>query len=146
MSARFHEQDVKAGLKNKRALSAFLDKLIRQELAGIKKTQLSYIFCNDAYLLQMNTLFLKHDTLTDIITFDLSDSEDEVIGEIYISVERVKDNAAKFGVDYTNELHRVIFHGALHLCGFKDKTAKDKQQMRKEEDKCLSAYLNNNTE
>ncbi len=146
MSARFHEQDVKAGLKNRRKLSAFLDGLVGKHLEAIKKTELNYIFCDDAYLLQINKQFLNHDTLTDIITFDLSDSDDVLSGEIYISTDRVKENADKFGVSYNEELHRVIFHGALHLCGFKDKSGADKKIMREQEDICLSVYLKEITE
>ncbi|MGN6568438.1 MAG: rRNA maturation RNase YbeY [Flavipsychrobacter sp.] len=141
MPARFYEQEVAAKLKDKRKLSAFLDKLISKHLKKMKNIQLQYVFCDDSYLLAMNQQFLNHDTLTDIITFDMSEQPDEVTGEIYISVDRIKENAEKFGVAYTNELHRVIFHGALHLCGFKDKKAADKEEMRKQEDKCLKEYF-----
>ena len=141
MPARFYEQEVAAKLKDKRKLSAFLDKLISKHLKNIKKIQLQYIFCDDSYLLAMNQQFLNHDTLTDIITFDMSEQEDEVTGEIYISIDRVAENAKKFSVAYKDELHRVIFHGALHLCGFKDKKTADKEEMRKQEDKCLKEYF-----
>ena len=140
MPARFYEQNIISGLKNKRKLSAYLDKLVKRELKGIKKTDFTYIFCTDEALLEMNQQFLDHDTYTDIITFDLSGSDDAVEAEIYISAERVKDNAARFKADYTDELHRVIFHGALHLCGYKDKTKADKEEMRRQEDKCLVQY------
>jgi len=109
-------------------------------LKKVKKNALNYIFCNDTYLLHMNKEYLNHDTLTDIITFDLSDNKNELQGEIYISVERVKENAEKFGVSYNDELHRVIFHGALHLCGFKDKKKEDIAEMRVQENKCLADY------
>jgi len=141
MPARFYEQEVAAKLKDKRKLSAFLDKLISKHLKNIKKIQLQYIFCDDSYLLAMNQQFLNHDTLTDIITFDMSEQADEVTGEIYISIDRVTENAKKFSVAYKDELHRVIFHGALHLCGFKDKKTADKEEMRKQEDKCLKEYF-----
>lgn len=141
MPARFYEQEVVAKLKDKRKLSVFLDKLIGKHLKKISKIQLQYIFCDDTYLLAMNQQFLNHDTLTDIITFDMSEQPDEVTGEIYISVDRIKENAERFGVAYANELHRVIFHGALHLCGFKDKKAADKEEMRRQEDKCLKEYF-----
>lgn len=141
MPARFYEQDIQARLKGKRKLSAFLDDLVHKHLRNIKKARLTYIFCSDEYLLGMNRQFLNHDTLTDIITFDMSENKDELLGEIYISAERVRENAIKFGVTYNDELHRVIFHGALHLCGFADKKEADKQQMRKMEDKCLGAYF-----
>ena len=140
MPATFTDHEVKSELKDKRLLSAYLDKLVDKHLEGIKKIKLSYIFCNDEYLLAINKQYLNHDTLTDIITFDLSETEDALTGEIYVSTERVRENATKFGVTYLNELHRVIFHGTLHLCGFTDKTSKDKQHMRVQEDLCLADY------
>ncbi|MEI8278316.1 MAG: rRNA maturation RNase YbeY [Bacteroidota bacterium] len=141
MPARFYEQDVKSKLKDKRNLSLFLDLLIGKHLKKVNKTQLTYIFCSDEQLLQMNQNFLKHNTLTDIITFDMSEGKEELIGEIYISTERVAENAEKFEVSYENELHRVIFHGALHLCGFKDKTDIARKEMRRREDICLKQYF-----
>jgi rRNA maturation RNase YbeY len=140
MPARFYEQDINARLKNKKKLSAFLDNLVQTHLE-VRRNSLSYIFCTDEYLLQMNRQFLDHDTFTDIITFDLSETEYDLTGEIYISVERVQENAAKFNVTYEHELHRVIFHGALHLCGFKDKKEADKKEMRRREDLCLEQYF-----
>ncbi len=140
MPIQFHDEDIQSKLKHKRKLSEFLKQLVSKHLE-VKKVTLVYIFCNDAFLLQMNQQFLNHDTLTDIITFDLTEKENELNGEIYISIDRVKENAEKFKVDYNNELHRVIFHGALHLCGFKDKTPAHKAEMRKQEDICLKAYL-----
>lgn len=141
MPARFYHQDIDAKLKDKRKLSAWLDGLINKHLKDVKKISLSYIFCTDAYLLSINRQFLQHDTLTDIITFDMSEKDSELLGEIYISVERVRENAEKFAVGYKDELHRVIFHGALHLCGYGDKKAADKQEMRRMEDKCLRTYF-----
>jgi len=140
MSAKFYDHDVKSGLADKRKLSAYLDKLAGMHLKNVKKLILNYIFCNDAFLLEINKKYLKHNTLTDIITFDLSESETTLEGEIYISVERVRENAVKFETIYIDELHRVIFHGALHLCGFKDKQETDKELMRKMENKCLEEY------
>lgn len=141
MPATFHDKDVKPGLKNKRRLSAFLDGVVASYKPEAGKPRLTYIFCTDEHLLQMNQQFLDHDTLTDIITFDLSDGRG-MEGEIYISAERVADNAAKYNVPVQQELHRVIFHGALHLCGFKDKKAADKKVMRQKEDECIAAYFN----
>ena len=140
MPARFHEQEVKSGLKDKRKLSSFLDGLVNRHLDKVKKITLNYIFCTDAFLLEMNQQYLNHNTLTDIITFDLSESVSELIGEIYVSVERVKENAVKFETTYPDELHRVIFHGALHLCGFKDKKEADQKIMRQMENSCLENY------
>ncbi|MDR3681116.1 MAG: rRNA maturation RNase YbeY [Flavipsychrobacter sp.] len=141
MPAKFFEQEIKSGLSDKRKLSAYLDSVVSTHLPEVTDTELTYIFCSDERLLQMNQQFLAHDTLTDIITFDMSEHKAELEGEIYISVDRVKENAEKYNVSYQNELHRVIFHGALHLCGFKDKNEEDKKIMRQKEDECLAAYL-----
>jgi len=143
MPARFNEHEVKSKLRDKRKLSAFLDQLTAKHIKKLKKSSLNYVFCSDEYLLQINKEFLNHNTLTDIVTFDMSEKEHELLGEIYISVERVAENAEKFGVHYNNELHRVIFHGALHLCGFGDKKPEDKEEMRRQEDKCLNHYFKN---
>ena len=140
MPAIFYEQDVKAALKNKRKLSAFIDGLISRYVKEVKTAKLTYVFCTDAFLLEMNTNFLNHDTYTDIITFDLSDSKETMQGEIYISIDRVKENATEYHTTYADELHRVIFHGTLHLCGFKDKKEKDRKIMRENEDYCLDHY------
>ena len=107
MPARFYEQEVKSKLKDKRALSAYLDSLANKYIKGLKKVHLTYIFCSDSYLLGINKEFLNHDTLTDIVTFDMTGEPNTLTGEIYISIERVAENAEKFGVDYINELHRV---------------------------------------
>ena len=106
-----------------------------------KLEQLRYIFCSDEYLLQINKEHLNHNYYTDIITFDLSESPNATTGEIYISVDRVRDNAQNYEVSFKHELLRVIFHGALHLCGYKDKSSKEEQLMRKAEDKYLKYYL-----
>lgn len=140
MPAKFHDLEVKSKLKDKRKLSAFLDGAVARYAKGVKRAGLTYIFCSDEHLLQMNQQFLDHNTFTDIITFDLGEYEDEIEGEIYISVDRVRENAEKFAVPYDNELHRVIFHGMLHLCGFKDKKDADKKVMRAKEDECITAY------
>lgn len=139
MPAKFAEQDIKSKLRNKRKLSRFIDHQLKKTTK--KTAALQYVFVSDDALLQMNQQFLQHDTFTDIITFDLSESPDKIIGEIYISIDRVTENANKFSTAYTAELHRVIFHGALHLCGYKDKTKADKETMRAMEDKWLKAYL-----
>jgi probable rRNA maturation factor len=107
-----------------------------------KLGHLNYIFCSDEYLLQMNRTHLKHEYYTDIITFDLSVSEEAIEGEVYISTDRVRDNATLLENTITKELHRVIFHGALHLCGYKDKRPQDIKQMRQAEDDCLDEYFN----
>ncbi len=140
MAIHYYEVEVRSGLKDKRRLSAFLKTLILEHL-DVRSIDISYIFCNDDYLLEKNITFLDHDTLTDIITFDLSEKEDELMAEIYISTDRIADNAQKFAIEYTSELHRVIFHGALHLCGYKDKNKKDKALMTTMENNCLQKYF-----
>lgn len=139
MPARFHEQEVSAKLKNRRSLSAYLDSLIMSQVVT-KKVSLTYIFCSDEQLHRINVQFLQHDDYTDIITFDLSEKESEVIGEIYISVERVSENASNFKTTYDRELHRVIFHGALHLCGLRDKKPAEQKAMRAAEDAALKGW------
>ena len=101
---------------------------------------LDYIFCNDEYLLEINQTYLKHDDLTDIITFDLSDNPAMIKGEIYISVERVQDNSLLFNTSFRDELARVVFHGALHLCGYKDKSKKEQLEIRQKEDQYLKIF------
>ena len=95
------------------------------------------MFCSDNYLLEINKQYLNHDTYTDIITFDYSTKKEPISGDIYIGIERVKENATTFSKSFENELHRVIIHGVLHLLGYKDKTKPAKQEMTKQEDICL---------
>lgn len=100
--------------------------------------EINYIFCSDFFLLNLNQDFLNHDTLTDIITFDNSENKIMLEGEVYISIDRVKENASKFKSEFQDELDRVIIHGVLHLMGYKDKESTDKALMRKKEEACLS--------
>lgn len=141
MPARFHEQTVKSRLCHRRRLSLFLESLVAQYQPGTAPVKLTYIFLSDDALLEMNRQFLQHDTYTDIITFDQSEKEGELVGEMYISVDRVSENARNFGTDYNTELHRVIFHGVLHLCGLRDKTDADTAAMRSAEDAALETYF-----
>ena len=103
--------------------------------------ELNYIFCDDEYLHKLNVEFLDHDTLTDIISFDYTMGS-LISGDIFISIERVKENAKKFSQTLDNELNRVIIHGILHYCGFKDKSEEEKATMRAEEDSCLAILTN----
>lgn len=139
MAIHFTAHKVKIDLKNRMRLKGFLKTLFTSE--GQTLRNLQYIFCSDAYLLQINQEFLQHDTYTDIITFELSPVLKETEGEIYISIDRVRENASRFKVSEGQELHRVIFHGALHLCGYKDKSRKDAALMRQKEEECLQAYF-----
>lgn len=140
MPVRYHELDIRSRLKDRRKLSTFILQQIRRRRLELQAIRLDYIFCSDAYLLEKNQTFLHHDTLTDIITFDLSDAPTVLQGEIYISIERVWENAMLYRSPYEEELHRVIFHGMLHLCGLKDKTKSEQAKMRDAEQQCLSAY------
>lgn len=101
--------------------------------------EINYIFCDDDYLLEINQQYLNHDTLTDIISFDYS-LGNEISGDIYISIERVKDNAFDFNVSFDEELKRVLVHGILHYCGYKDKTDTDEQLMRSKEDEKIKLF------
>ncbi|MDY0076368.1 MAG: rRNA maturation RNase YbeY [Bacteroidales bacterium] len=103
-----------------------------------KAGEVFFLFCSDEALLRINQQFLQHDFYTDIITFDNSESEEVISGELYISLDRVIDNAATLNTDFETELHRVIIHGVLHLIGFNDKTADEQSTMRAAEQKCLS--------
>jgi probable rRNA maturation factor len=133
----FFEEDIHFKLKDKNKVKAWVKATIESE--GYKLAELNYIFCSDTYLLQINRQYLDHDTFTDIITFDNSEKEKVVTGDIFISIDRIRENAAKFDTGLVNELHRVIIHGALHLLGYTDKTAESKKMMTFKEDHYLSA-------
>ncbi len=137
----FFQEDINYNLKDKLKVKRWIKDTIAAE--GYKLDELTYIFCSDNYLLQINQQYLDHDTYTDIITFDNS-SEDKIItGDIFISIDRIRENAAKFDQSITDELHRVIIHGALHLLGYKDKTALDSKNMTQMEDKYLDKRVFN---
>ena len=138
MAVNFHHQTT-CTLKDRSKLKSFIFNLFKKEEKKLET--LDIIFCTDEYLLQINKTHLAHDYYTDIITFDLSSTKaTPIVGELYISIDRVKDNAKTHTVSFTNELHRVIFHGSLHLCGYKDKKKDDISVMRKMEEKYLSLY------
>jgi rRNA maturation RNase YbeY len=139
MSIYFNKADKGSSLGNRTALKLFIEKQLRKE--GLSIESLQYVFCSDEYLLGINKQFLNHDYYTDIISFDLSEQKGVLIGDIYISVDRVKENAKTHGNLLVQELLRVIFHGALHFCGYKDKKPADVKLMRAMEDKWLKAYL-----
>ncbi len=127
----FHNADTSYILKNKRLISSWITSTIKDEVRQL--AEISYIFCTDDYLLKINQEHLNHDTYTDIITFDYT--EDGIISsEIYISVDRVKENAKNLSIAALDEMHRVIIHGVLHLCGYKDKSEKQAKTMRTKED------------
>ena len=122
-------------LNNPEELSNWVSASIEKE--NYKEGDLNYIFCTDHYLLNMNNKYLKHNTLTDIISFDYTIGK-TISGDIFISIDRVAENALKYKVRMNDELHRVMIHGVLHFCGFKDKTTSEKELMRKKEDYYLS--------
>jgi rRNA maturation RNase YbeY len=126
-------------LRERSRLKDFLPSIFKKEKKPLAEIQ--YIFCSDDYLLGINKQYLDHDFYTDIITFDLSEPGKPINAEIYISVDRVRDNARSFGTSLKKELHRVIFHGALHLCGYRDKKQQEEQLMRKMEDQYLALYF-----
>jgi rRNA maturation RNase YbeY len=132
----FFEEEIQFKLKNKAQVRQWITETIVAE--GYKLKELTYIFCSDAYLLQINQQYLDHDTYTDIVTFDNSEEEGKIVGDIFISIERIRENAKKFKVSETDELHRVIIHGVLHLLGYTDKTASSKEKMTQKEDEYLS--------
>lgn len=135
-SISFFEEDIHFKLKSKTQLRQWITDTIRAE--GFKLNELTYIFCSDNYLLNINRQYLDHDTYTDIITFDNSEGNNIVTSDIFISIERIRENAVNFNVPEITELHRVIIHGVLHLLGYKDKTPADKQKMTEKEDYYLS--------
>lgn len=129
-------------LENRNQLKRFIESIFAKEKKRL--SHINYIFCSDKRLLEINRQFLNHDFYTDIITFDLSEGR-STEAEIYISIDRVRENAKNLGYSFKSELHRVIFHGALHLCGYGDKTKKEKEKMRKKEDLYLISCLKKNT-
>lgn len=130
----FHfEKEVE--IPNQGAIQNWIEDLVSKE--GFRLDSLSYIFCSDADLVKRNIEFLGHDTLTDIISFDYTMGK-LISGDVFISVERVSENALEFEASFLDELHRVMAHGVLHYCGFKDKSISDKKEMRSKEDYYLS--------
>ncbi|MBI2279761.1 MAG: rRNA maturation RNase YbeY [Bacteroidetes bacterium] len=133
----FHSEDVDFHLVNEKKTIKWINDSIKNEAKTVG--EISYIFCSDKYLHKMNLEYLNHDTYTDIITFDYTE-ENIVSGDIFISIDRVKENAIKFNTSinsmqaFEKELSRVIIHGVLHLMGYKDKSAQEKKQMRSKED------------
>ena len=138
MPVQFFSADLPIPLRERNRLKVFLHALFRKE--GRKIGKLNYIFCSDEYLLDINKTYLRHDYYTDILSFDLSDNAGDVLGEIYISVDRVRENARQVNETVRREIHRVIIHGALHLCGYRDKTKAQQVLMRIKEEEYLKRY------
>jgi rRNA maturation RNase YbeY len=128
------ETNFKIGKKSKRR--EWLTDVIQKE--DREPGQISIILCNDSYLLEMNKQYLNHDYYTDIITFDYSEGDKILSGDLFISVDRVEENASTLAVNFDHELDRVMVHGILHLIGYNDKTSREKSEMRKKEEGYLS--------
>ncbi len=124
-------------LSNEDQIATWISKVILSE--NMKEGEINYIFCDDDYLLNLNEKYLDHDTLTDIISFDYSVGN-EIHGDIFISTERVLENAADFNVSFQEELQRVLVHGVLHYCGYKDKSEDDEHLMRNKEDEKIKMF------
>ena len=131
----FYSQNDDFKVENPQALSLWISETILQE--NYELGELTYVFCDDEYLHKLNMQFLNHDTLTDIISFDNSLGK-QIHGEIYISTERVQENAIAYGVSFQEELHRVVIHGVLHFCGYKDKSEQEQEMMTRMENKALA--------
>ncbi len=136
IAVNFFTEDLTYNVKNKTKIRAWLLKTIIEE--GYTLEELNFIFCSDEYLLKMNQEFLDHDTYTDVITFDNSMVTKSIVGDIFISIERIQDNAKVFKRPVFEELCRVIVHGTLHLLGYKDKTKAEKTLMTQKEDHYLT--------
>ena len=137
-SISFHNESVNNKTPSKRLLKAWIKEFVSNH--GKKVGELAFIFCSDEKILEVNQNFLQHDYYTDIITFDYCEGE-IVSGDIFISVERVTENATSHNVEYNAELLRILAHGVLHLIGFQDKSAKKKKEMTENEDLCISLFL-----
>ena len=135
VSVSYHEIDPSTNPLNALSLEKWLTQVIRAE--GFSLDELDLILCLDTYLLDLNKKYLDHDTLTDIITFDYSSNE-AIRGECYISAQRIEENAQRYAVSKRDELHRVIVHGVLHLCGYGDKSDQEKEIMRAKEEMYLA--------
>ena len=136
----FFSHDIPTRLKNRTTLKHFIESIFKKELKNLDS--INYIFCSDKAVLEINKKYLNHDFYTDVITFDLSQDNKAISAEVYISIERIRDNAKQLGSSIKSELHRVLFHAALHLCGYNDKRIKDKEKKKKKEDQLLTKYLN----
>ena len=132
----FFSEKTRFKLSNPKKTASWIKSVIKKE--GCTLSSLNYIFCSDEYLKEINIQYLGHNTYTDIVTFNYNPSKHVLDGEIYISVNRVRDNAKTFNSDFQIEMHRVIIHGVLHLIGFNDKSKREKALMREKEDTYLS--------
>jgi probable rRNA maturation factor len=138
MAISFFEEDIRFRLKEKTKYKNWLRKIATRQ--SLKIRDLNYVFCSDQYLYQINVEYLNHKTYTDIITFDNSEEENTIEGDIFVSIERVRENAKKEKISFDEELLRVMSHGLLHLMGYKDKNEEDKKIMREMENQSILAF------
>jgi rRNA maturation RNase YbeY len=134
----FHKEDTKYQVKDILLTKRVLSQLVENE--GLILVELNLILCSDSYILDVNRTYLQHDYFTDIITFDNADKKQSIEGDLFISIDTVRSNAKLFKTTILNELRRVMIHGALHLCGYNDKTDEEKVQMRLKEDEYLAYF------
>jgi probable rRNA maturation factor len=139
MAIHFFSEEIPYTLKERLNRKRWLTKIATN--AGFKIKELNYVFCSDEYLRQMNRDYLKHDTYTDIITFDNSEKKDDIEGDIFVSIDRVRENAKTHTQEVETELNRVLAHGLLHLMGYKDKTQKEAALMRLKEEESIKLYV-----
>ena len=134
----FFKEDISYLYEDKDETRAWIEKVAEQE--GFRTGDINLVFCSDSYLYDLNVKFLHHNTYTDIITFDLSEDEEVISGDIFISVERARENSGKYNVSHLHEIRRLIAHGILHLAGYGDKTTQEKALMRQKEDYYISLH------
>jgi probable rRNA maturation factor len=134
----FFEEDISYKLKEKNRIKKWVTEVCKKY--NKKVGEINYIFCSDEYLLNINKEYLQHDFYTDIITFDQSENDTQIDGELYISIDRIKDNAATLETTFEIELRRVLIHGILHLIGFGDKSEKEETEMRRLENEHLAQF------
>jgi rRNA maturation RNase YbeY len=139
MAIHFFSEEIRFTLKEKLNRKRWLKKIATN--AGFKIKELNYVFCSDEYLYQMNRDYLKHDTYTDIITFDNSEKKNELEGDIFVSIDRVRENAKTHNQEVETEMNRVLAHGLLHLIGYKDKTQEEVALMRLKEEESIKLYV-----
>ena len=135
-SINFFKDSTKFKLEKRRELRKWINNVVNSEKCNIE--WINFVFCDDRILADMNIKYLNHNTLTDILTFSFSDSGENISGEIYISVQRVRENASNYKVTFEKELHRVMIHGILHLLGYNDSTKEENESMRQKENFYLS--------
>jgi rRNA maturation RNase YbeY len=136
LAIHFFTESISFVLDEEDKTTAWIEQVLQED--GYKAHNINYIFCSDDHLYDLNQQYLNHDTFTDIITFDHSEQAENLEADIYISIDRVSENAVSLKKNFADELHRVIIHGLLHLMGLKDKSEGEKQEMREKEDACLS--------